>query len=99
MSSSGDDAPFGVLEVDSRSEENSARKTCVLQGAANILAMAIERQRYERRLQEALNSRKRSFGNHRVKNSLQLVASMFSLQANSSQDQALFRACMRRQAV
>jgi two-component sensor histidine kinase len=53
--------------------------------------MAIERQRYERRLQEALEFQKTFVReiNHRVKNSLQLVASMFSLQANSSQDPSL----------
>ena len=88
----GDDAAFGVLEVDSRSEgEFSEQDIAFLQGAANILAMAIERQRYERRLQEALEFQK-SFVqeiNHRVKNSLQLVVSLFNLQASSSQDEKL----------
>ena len=46
----GDDAPFGVLEVDSRSEgEFSESDIVFLQGAANILGMAIERQRMEQR--------------------------------------------------
>ena len=44
----GDNSPFGVLEVDSRSEgEFSESDIVFLQGAANILGMAIERQRME----------------------------------------------------
>ena len=88
----GDEAPFGVLEVDSRSEgEFSEKDIAFLQGAANILAMAIERQRYEQQLQQALQYQKLVVQeiNHRVKNSLQLVASMFGLQANASGDPAL----------
>ena len=43
----GDGSPYGVLEVDSRSEgEFSENDIAFLQGAANILGMAIERQRY-----------------------------------------------------
>ena len=62
-----------------------------LQGAANILGMAIERQRYERSLHNALEHHKVLVNeiNHRVKNSLQLVASMLSLQATATQDAAL----------
>jgi two-component sensor histidine kinase len=102
----GDEAPFGVLEVDSRSEgEFTEQDIAFLQGAANILAMAIERQRYEHRLQEALEAQKVFVQeiNHRVKNSLQLVASMFSLQANSSDNpeltQALHEATSRVTAI
>ena len=51
----GDGSPYGVLEVDSRSEgEFTEHDITFLQGAANILGMAIERQRYERRLKTAL---------------------------------------------
>src|SRR5262249_17078048 len=88
----GDGAPFGVLEVDSRSEgEFSENDIAFLQGAANILGMAIERQRYERDLRNALEQQKMLVNeiNHRVKNSLQLVASMFSLQASATNDPAL----------
>jgi two-component sensor histidine kinase len=88
----GDGAPFGVLEVDSRSEgEFSAQDITFLQGAANILGMAIERERYERNLREALEQQKVLVKeiNHRVKNSLQLVASMFTLQASATRDPAL----------
>jgi two-component sensor histidine kinase len=80
----GDGAPYGVLEVDSRSEgEFSERDIAFLQGTANILGMAIERQRQERALKAALEYQKVLVKeiNHRVKNSLQLVASMLTLQA------------------
>jgi two-component sensor histidine kinase len=85
----GDGAPFGVLEVDSRSPgEFSEHDIAFLQGAANILGMAIERQRYERNLQNALEHQKVLVNeiNHRVKNSLQLVSSLFGLQASAADD-------------
>lgn len=80
----GDGAPYGILEVDSRSEgEFTKHDIAFLQGAANILGMAIERQRHERSLQEALEHQQVLVKeiNHRVKNSLQLVSSMLNLQA------------------
>src|SRR6187397_738810 len=82
----GDGAPYGILEVDSRSEgEFTEQDISFLQGAANILGMAIERQRHERRLNEALEHQQVLVKeiNHRVKNSLQLVSSMLSLQAGN----------------
>jgi two-component sensor histidine kinase len=85
----GDGAPYGVLEVDSRSEgEFSEDDIAFLQGAANILGMAIERQRYERDLQVALNRQQLLLReiNHRVKNSLQIVSSMLHLQAGTAED-------------
>ena len=52
----GDGSPYGVLEVDSRSEgEFSQNDIASLQGAANILGMAIEQQQYQRKLQIALD--------------------------------------------
>jgi two-component sensor histidine kinase len=88
----GDSAPYGVLEVDSRSEgEFSENDIAFLQGAANILGMAIERQRYERNLKVALDRHQMLLKeiNHRVKNSLQIVTGMLHLQANSVNDSQL----------
>jgi two-component sensor histidine kinase len=88
----GDDSPYGVLEVDSRSEgEFSQHDIAFLQGAASILGMAIERQRYEGRLKDALDRHQILLREitHRVKNSLQVVTSMLHLQASASDDAAL----------
>src|SRR6201995_1922724 len=85
----GDGLPFGVLEVDSRSEgEFGEHDLAFLQGAANILGMAIEQQHYQRKLQAALDRHQILLKevNHRVKNSLQVVSSMLHLQANIADD-------------
>jgi two-component sensor histidine kinase len=80
----GDGKPFGVLEVDSRSEDEFVEHDLAfLQGAANILGMAIERERRERSLKAALERDQFLLKemSHRVKNSLAIVASMLHLQA------------------
>lgn len=85
----GDDTPFGVLEVDSRSDgEFSESDIVFLQGAANLLGMAIERQRIERHLRQALERQQVLLKevNHRVNNSLQIVATMLHLQAAASEN-------------
>lgn len=82
----GDGSPFGVLEVDSRSEgEFVEQDVAFLQGAANILGMAIEQQQSQRKLQAALDRHQVLLKevNHRVKNSLQMVSSMLNVQANA----------------
>ena len=88
----GDGSPYGVLEVDSRSEEEfSERDIAFLQGAANILGMGIERDRYERQLKAALD-RHQVLANemsHRVKNSLQMASSMLHLQSNTTDDDVI----------
>jgi two-component sensor histidine kinase len=87
----GDSTPYGVLEVDSRSPgEFNENDITFLQGAANILGMAIERQRREGALQAALDYHKVLVNeiNHRVKNSLQLVAAMINLRAGTGGDPA-----------
>ncbi len=88
----GDGSPFGVLEVDSKSEgEFGEHDIAFLQGAANILGMAIEQQDYQRKLQVALDRHQVLLKevNHRVKNSLQVVSAMLQLQANAAGDLAL----------
>ena len=80
----GDGKPFGVLEVDSRSDNDFLEHDLAfLQGAANILGMAIERERHERKLTAALERHQFLLKemNHRVKNSLAIVVSMLNLQA------------------
>ncbi|HWF96816.1 MAG TPA: histidine kinase dimerization/phosphoacceptor domain -containing protein [Xanthobacteraceae bacterium] len=80
----GDGTPYGVLEVDSRSEgEFNQNDIVFLQGAANILGMAIERQRIEGNLRQALDRQQVLLKevNHRVNNSLQIVSGMLHLHA------------------
>jgi two-component sensor histidine kinase len=82
----GDGSPYGVLEVDSRSEgEFSEHDISFLQGAANVLGMAIERQRHEVQLKAALDRQQVLLKemSHRVKNSLQIVSAMLRVQANT----------------
>src|ERR1700730_17234100 len=83
----GDGEPYGVLEVDSRSEgEFFANDIAFLQGAANILGMAIHRQRAEGKLTAALDRQQLMAKevNHRINNSLQIVASMLHLQTTAT---------------
>jgi two-component sensor histidine kinase len=88
----GEGKPFGVLEVDSRSEQEfGANDFAFLQGAANVLGMAIERERYERNLKAALERHQVLLKEitHRIKNGLAIVASMLKLQANELNDPAV----------
>ncbi len=84
----GEREPFGVLEVDSRSAGKFTEfDLSFLQGAANILGMAIERQRFERDLKAALARQEVLLRevDHRVKNSLQLVISFLRLQGDGAE--------------
>ena len=88
----GDGKPFGVLEVDSKSEDDfEEHDLAFLQGAANLLGMAIERERHERSLKAALDRQQALLKemNHRVKNSLSIVSSMLSLQSRDVGDAVL----------
>lgn len=88
----GEGRPFGVLEVDSRSDDEFIEHDLAfLQGAANLLGMAIERERQERNLKAALERHEVLLKemNHRVKNSLAIVSSMLQLQASEVADEAV----------
>jgi two-component sensor histidine kinase len=88
----GDGRPYGVLEVDSQSEDEFGKADLAfLQGAANLLGMAIERERHERSLAAALEHQKVLLKemNHRIRNSLTIVSSMLRLQARRVTDQSL----------
>ncbi len=88
----GEGAPFGVLEVDAHSEGAFTENDIpFLQGAANILGMAIERERREQRLKAAVERQQVLLKeiNHRVKNSLQIVSALLTLQMGDGTDPAL----------
>ncbi len=90
----GDGSPFGVLEADARSAGDFTNNDITfLQGAANLLGMAIERQRYERRLRAAIERQEILLKeiHHRVKNSLQLVSSMLHLHARHGSNEEVNR--------
>lgn len=88
----GDGKPFGVLELDSRSEVDfTEHDIAFLQGAANIVGMGIERERVQRKLQTALERQQILLKemNHRIKNSLAIIVSLFRLQAKEIGDPVL----------
>ena len=80
----------GMPPRDSRSAgEFSDRDISFLQGAANLLGMAIERQRIEQSLLAAVERNQLLLKevNHRVNNSLALVASMLHLKSATVSDE------------
>ncbi|WP_262271523.1 sensor histidine kinase [Microvirga yunnanensis] len=94
--------PFGVLEVDSPTEGRfTDHDLAFMQGFANLLGVAIERQQAEEELrankallQQALDDQdvlNREIS-HRVKNSLQLVAGLLNMQGRASGNDDLRRA-------
>jgi GAF domain-containing protein len=75
----GDGSPFGVLEVDSTSKgQFREHDIAFLQGAANILGMAIEHQAYQRKLQTALDRYEV------LLKEVNLASSMLQLQASTA---------------
>ena len=81
----GEKAPFGVLEVDSRDQgEFNETDIVFLRGISNILGMAIERQRIEDDLRQAVERQQIMMKevNHRVHNSLQIVSAMLALHSS-----------------
>jgi two-component sensor histidine kinase len=87
----GDGRPYGVLEVDSATDERFVEHdVAFLQSAANLLGMALERRQRELNLEAALERHQFLIKemNHRVKNSLGIVAGLLRLQARGLEDAA-----------
>jgi two-component sensor histidine kinase len=87
----GDGKPFGVLEADSRLPGRFLPSDIAfLQAAANLVGVAVERSRREHELEAALAARDLLLreADHRIKNSLQLVASLLSIQRSRLGDEA-----------
>jgi two-component sensor histidine kinase len=102
----GDGESFGVLEVDGRSPGGFTEDDIAfLQAAASLLGIALERARRRQELGVALAGRDllAREADHRIKNSLQLTASLLTLQrsrlADSEACAALDDAIARVQAV
>ena len=83
----GRERPVGVLEVDSRRRRRFSQDDVnFLQGFANLLAAAIDRLQADRRLGEVAQQKAVLLHElqHRVKNSLQVIAGIISLQRRKS---------------
>ena len=89
-----DGEAFGVLEVDSPDEGSFERDDLAfMQGFANLIGVAIERQRAEAQLRDALEHQAMLTreASHRVKNSLALVSAMLDLQMRADKDPRVAR--------
>ena len=98
----GDGDRFGVLEVDSPTEGRfTEADLAFLEGFANLLGVAIDRQRAEEALRENEQLLQRALSHqevltqevsHRVKNSLAMVAGLLRMQGRMSTDAELQQA-------
>lgn len=85
---------FGVLEVDSPDEGKfEPADLAFMQGFANLIGVAIERQQAEQRLSDAMEHQEllTREASHRVKNSLALVSAMLNLQMQEDDDPRITR--------
>lgn len=85
---------FGVLEVDSPDEGKfEPADLSFMQGFANLIGVAIERQQAEQRLSDAMAHQEllTREASHRVKNSLALVSAMLNLQMQEDDDPRITR--------
>jgi two-component sensor histidine kinase len=83
----GKERPFGVLEVDSQRPRRFTQDDVnFIQGLANLLAAAIDRLEVHRRLHDVALQKEVLLHElqHRVKNSLQVIAGIISLQRRRS---------------
>jgi len=80
---------YGVLEVDSADDGKfEPADLAFMQGFANLIGVAIERQHAEQRLNDAIQHQQllTREASHRVKNSLALVSAMLNLQMQEDDD-------------
>jgi len=87
----GDGPPFGVLEADSRDPGDfHADDVAFLQALAHTLGHALDRERDRQRLEALLAEKELLMQeiHHRVRNSLQIVQSVLSLQSRTPGDPA-----------
>lgn len=87
----GDNRPFGVLEADGRHPGSFAPDSIAfLQAAADLIGLALERCRRVAELEAAAESRLLLVreADHRIKNSLQLIASLLGMQRTRLADPA-----------
>ncbi|HTG39682.1 sensor histidine kinase [Sphingomonas sp.] len=85
---------YGVLEVDSEDDgQFDADDLAFMQGFANLIGVAIERQQAEAKLAAAVEHQELLVreASHRVKNSLALVSAMLVLQMQSDDDPRVVR--------
>lgn len=83
----GDGEPFGVLEVDSTTLQSfTADDVNFLEGFANLLAAAIERQKTTDLMATIITEKSLLLRElqHRVKNNIQVILSLISLQARKT---------------
>ncbi|MFL5335812.1 MAG: sensor histidine kinase [Geminicoccaceae bacterium] len=83
----GKERPYGVLEVDSQRRRRFTQDDVnFIQGLANLLAAAIDRLDVHRRLHDVADQKEILLHElqHRVKNSLQVIAGIISLQRRRS---------------
>ncbi len=85
---------YGVLEVDSSDEgQFETADIAFMQGFANLIGVAIERQGAEARLAAAIEHQEllTREASHRVKNSLAMVSAMLNLQMHEDDDPRITR--------
>lgn len=85
---------YGVLEVDSPNDGKfDADDLAFMQGFANLIGVAIERQQAEAKLSAAIEYQEMLTreASHRVKNSLAMVSSMLELQMREDEDPRIQR--------
>ncbi|HET7313822.1 sensor histidine kinase, partial [Salinisphaera sp.] len=93
----GHGRPFGVLEADTVDDTRfDSHDTAFLQAIANVLALGLERRDAEHRLARALEDKSTLLDelNHRVKNNLQVVSNLLTIETRRLGDpaaQARFR--------